>query len=239
MIRPAATLCALRTGPSGTEVLMVRRSESSSFVGGGYVFPGGGIEDVDRSGGAAEVVVGAPSDEMRPWMAAALRETFEETGLLLTREMPTSAQAQMVGGRRGHRFYEALGRAGLELDAARLAYVSNWLGPRAAPRRFDTRFFVTEVPRDANPRPDGVEVTETVWVTPTVALERAEEGSWSMIVPTRKHLELLSRFTTPAAAVRYARRTPPAQRVEPRVVVLPDGAYDVLLPGDPGYDQAV
>ncbi|MFQ5968602.1 MAG: NUDIX domain-containing protein [Acidimicrobiia bacterium] len=206
MIRPAATLCALRASEGRMEVLMVRRAADASFVAGGFVFPGGALEDCDRSPLASGLVEGVSSAEMLPWVAAALREAFEETGLLMSVE-PAGSAASALRPLRGWDFYQALAAESMCLDGGSVAYLSNWVGPPTVARRFDTRFFVTEVSAP-DLTPDGAEVTEALWVEPEVALRRGDDGTWSMLFPTRSHLELLSRFKRPAEVVDYARSRP-------------------------------
>lgn len=205
---------------------MVRRASSASFVAGGFVFPGGAVDACDRTELAAEVVVGA-SSALLPFVAAALRETFEETGMLVTVE-PADVVGSELRGLRGEELYRSLAGAGVHLDGGRLALLSRWVGPPMLTRRFDTRFFVAEV--DATQvRPDGVEVTEAVWVEPAEALIKADSGDWSMIFPTRKHLELLARFEHPSEAVSHAanRRV---VAIEPTAETLPDGGVRLRLP---------
>ena len=216
---------------------MVRRNESAAFVGGGFVFPGGAVDEIDDSEVAHRVVIGAPDAESQPWLAAALRETLEESGLLVGRDGVIRRPDQLAD-LKGADLYAALDARGLHLDGSRPALLSNWIGPAIAPRRFDTRFFVLEADEDTRPVPDQVEVTEAVWVRPEDALESHSRGEWSMILPTLRHLELLSSFESPDQAVEYAR----AQTEIPRIVAKPvkrdDGTWEVLHPGDPGYDSA-
>ncbi len=207
--------------------MMVRRAETASFVGGGYVFPGGTVDASDRSPLAREVVRGVASSEMLPWVAAALRETFEEAGLLIAAETTPGLEMR---GLRGLALYEALAAGGVSLEGGRLTYLSNWVGPSAAPHRFDTRFFVTEVEAD-DVSADGVEVTEAVWVPPATALEAAGRGDWPMIFPTVRHLELLSRFREPRQVIAYA-RSHEVSRVEPRVVTSAKGGFGLTFPDE-------
>ncbi|MDP8958808.1 MAG: NUDIX domain-containing protein [Actinomycetota bacterium] len=235
MIRPAATLCVLRPGEAGLEVLMVRRATGSAFVGGAHVFPGGAVEDVDRGSLAARAVRGAPSQTMRPWMAAALRETAEEAGVWITDPGLDETSAGRLVGVRGAELYLGLLETGRVFDAASVAYLSNWVTPDGPPRRFDTRFFVASVPGGTSAAPDAEEITDAHWVRPAEALERWKSDEWDLIVPTLKHLELLSRFSFPDQVMAYARRQPAVPRVEPRLVRDEEGAWRVVLPGEPGY----
>jgi len=234
-IRPAATVLALRPASRGFEVLMVRRVRSAVFMGDARVFPGGGLEDADYSPLAARAVRWHGDPEELPWRAAALRELVEEAGVLLT-----DPPGVPVAGR-GEGLYRALAEAGAVLDADRLTYFSNWVTPRfrGLPRRFDTRFYVVVVPAGTTAGADRSEVTEASWVTPGEALEKAAAGEWKVEFPTRCHLEALAGCD---AAEEVAALAPPpggVVAVRPRVVFGDDGAFRILLPGDPGYDEAL
>lgn len=214
------------------EVLMVRRSSASVFVGGAFVFPGGAIDEVDRSDLARQAVSGVDDPEMFPWVAAALREAAEESGVLV---MPYPDPALL--GLHGSILYGALAAAGVTLDGGRLAYLSNWVTPAGETRRFDTRFFLAEVPAGTSARADEHEVTEATWVTPAGALERARQRDWFMLPPTVLTLRTLARFPTPGEAVSFALSQEQVPRIEPKLVVGEGGAIKILMPGQSGYDD--
>ena len=214
------------------EVLMVRRSRASAFVGGAYVFPGGAIDDDDRSDLARRAVTGVDDPEMFPWAAAALREAAEEAGVLVMSD-PDPA----LRGLHGSDLYGGLIRAGSALDGGRLAYLSNWVTPAGEPRRFDTRFFLAEVAAGTEAQADEHEVTEATWVTPFQALNRAKQRDWFMIPPTVLTLRTLARFDTPGKAIAFAVSQDPVPRIEPRLVVGEGGSVQILMPGQHGYDD--
>ena len=232
MIRPASTVCLLRSADEGMEVLMVRRSKASAFVGGAYVFPGGAIDEVDRSDLARRAVTGVDDPEMFPWAAAALREAAEEAGVLVLAD-PDPALRDLHGSD----LYRGLVAAGLALDGGRLAYLSNWVTPAGEPRRFDTRFFLAEVAAGTEAHADEHEVTEATWVTPAQALERAKQREWFMIPPTVLTLRTLVRFETPGEAVAFAGSQDTVPRIEPKLVVGEGGSIQILMPGQHGYDD--
>ena len=211
---------------------MVRRASGSAFVGGAYVFPGGAVDDEDRSDLARHAVSGIEDPEMLPWAAAALREAAEEAGVLVM-STPDPDLLDLHGAD----FYEALVAADRTLEGGRLAYLSNWVTPAGEPRRFDTRFFLAEVDPGTNARPDGHEVTETTWITPVGALERAREGEWFMIPPTILTLRTLARFETPGEAVAFAGSQDQVPRIEPKLVVGENGSIRILMPGQAGYED--
>jgi 8-oxo-dGTP pyrophosphatase MutT (NUDIX family) len=210
---------------------MVRRNRDSAFMGGAHVSPGGAVDDVDRGLLASQVVAWDGTTDELPWRSAALRELAEEAGVLLCDEPPA------VDGAEGEVLYRLLARHGATLDAGRLEYLSNWVTPEGPPRRFDTRFFVTVVAEGTGASSDRREVFDAEWVTPSAALTAATEGARQIEFPTRVHLEMLAGFSTADEVVEHARRAVP-HRIEPRIVVGPDGAYRVLLPGDAGFEEA-
>ena len=231
-IRPAATVCLLRAGSEGMEVLMVRRSSSSAFVGGAYVFPGGAVDDEDHSDLARRAVDGIDEPEMFPWAAAALREAAEEAGVLVMSQ-PDPA----LLGLHGSDLYAALVGAGAKLEGGRLAYLSNWVTPVGETRRFDTRFFLAEVAPGTEAHADEHEGTEVTWTSPAAALERARTREWFVIPPTALTLRTLARFDSPGEAVAFAVAQESVPRIEPRIVVGEGGSIQILMPGQAGYDD--
>ena len=210
---------------------MVRRAREATFMGGAHVFPGGALDPDDSASGIGAVVRWSGDPAETAWRAAALRELAEEVGIVVAvdgvRHSAGSAGA----------LYRRLEATGARLDADALVYVSNWVTPRGLPKRYDTRFYLLEVPADAVVRSDRTEVFDPVWATPRQALTAAAAGEWMVEVPTRAHLEMLAAATDLDAALDAARRSVPT-RTEPRLVRDSDGAWTVLLPGDPGFDGA-
>jgi 8-oxo-dGTP pyrophosphatase MutT (NUDIX family) len=244
---------------------MLRRHLNSDFVGGAYVFPGGKVDDADRTGVAEEACVGrsdaAASDMLGidsgglAFWVAALRECFEEAGVLLAypagaaagdalmdvsdpslRRRLAALRVELNAGQVG--FLDACRSEGLGLAVDRVHYFSHWITPEPAPKRYDTRFFVTALPPGQIPVHDDHETTATVWVQPTEALERAAAGEFDIIFPTIKNLEAISRFTTSTELLAAAAAVERVPTVLPRVVADERG-FRILLPGDPGYDEAV
>lgn len=218
---------------------MVRRASEAAFVGGAYVFPGGSVEQVDHRAFHRGLVIGA-AEEDGPWRAAALREAGEEAGLWLT--SPAAVDPDELEGFPPAEVYERLEQRGLRLDASGIVPLSRWVTPEGPPRRFDTRFYAAEVPQLV-PLPDGREVTEALWIEPSDALARYEEGAWSVIVPTIWHLEQLAAHRAPQEVLAEFAQRPPIH-VQPELrrdeqgrwrAVLPDGTIargDVPLSDD-------
>jgi glyoxylase-like metal-dependent hydrolase (beta-lactamase superfamily II)/8-oxo-dGTP pyrophosphatase MutT (NUDIX family) len=199
--RPAATILLLRDAGVGLQVLMTRRSSSASFAPGAFVFPGGALDEAD-GGPIARSVVRARADQdadHQRHAAAALREAFEELGVLLAWRRgghepcpPSTAAALDRSGTAD--FYGQLQAAGLELAIDRTGWLSHWITDRDLPKRFDVRFFVAPMPDGQYADADGAEQFEPVWVNPTDALARHEAGTFRMIFPTIRTLRQLRRF---------------------------------------------
>ena len=210
---------------------MVRRNRDAVFMGGAHVFPGGAVDDVDRGPLVGRVVAWDGDPDELPWRSAAVRELAEEAGVFLCDDPPT------VDGEEGEALYGLLERHGAMLDARRLEYLSNWVTPVGPPRRFDTRFFVGVVAEGTEAASDRREVFDAEWVEPAAALAAADAGERQIELPTRVHLELLAGFETADEVVAHAREAQP-HRIEPRMALGPDDAFEVLLPGAPGFEEA-
>jgi 8-oxo-dGTP pyrophosphatase MutT (NUDIX family) len=210
---------------------MVRRHRDAGFMGGAHVFPGGGVDEVDRGPQARSAVSWSGDPDEFPWRAAALRELAEESRVVL------AGRPVSVEGLTGASVYEAVIEAGTMLDASRLHYMSNWVTPAGEPRRFDTRFFLAVLSEGTDAVSDDSEVFDAVWVDPRTALDHGRTGTWQIEYPTGVHLELLADLGEVEAAIGYAESVTPL-RVEPRMVTDADGTVRFLLPDDPGYAEA-
>jgi 8-oxo-dGTP pyrophosphatase MutT (NUDIX family) len=169
--------------------------------------------------------------------AAAIRELFEEAGILFARDAagvaisPEAAElADLRAERvRGVRFDELLARRGLVPDAGALYYYSNWITPVTEPRRFDTHFFVARAPDDQIAAADAVEVHDGTWLAPAEAIARGDRGEMTIIFPTRKHLERLAAFRDVDAVLAHAR----ARSVAPVMPIeRPDGTFAFAVDND-------
>lgn len=205
--RPSATLVPLRGGPAGLEVLLLKRSPRSGFIPGAWVFPGGTVDDED---GQVDVLPGLKlqaSSPAPPFWVAALRETFEETGILLHRSTPnppephsvTAARSALLSGQAT--FSAVLDSLGLCLDPERMIYTAHWVTPECEPRRYETRFFMADVGPDAQADPHELEMVDSVWLTPGQALSRNQSGDLPMVFPTISALEELTAFDDPTEAI--------------------------------------
>src|SRR5690554_6716361 len=191
-IRPAATLALIRDTPEGIEVLLLQRTWSAVFLPGFYVFPGGAVDEQESLGrlhaaGVKDTEIShtmSLSEGGADYMLAAVRECFEEAGILLAQEgsgkLVDSGHA--VHGERCALFREEVSLAQLcekhqmPLPLGRLANLSHWVTPPGPPRRFDTRFFVAVAPEGQVASHDGTETIDHVWISPAQALEEHRGG---------------------------------------------------------------
>jgi glyoxylase-like metal-dependent hydrolase (beta-lactamase superfamily II)/8-oxo-dGTP pyrophosphatase MutT (NUDIX family) len=206
--RPAATIVLVRSAPDGLEVLLTRRPDSMAFAAGVHVFPGGRVEAADADPRLVARARG-PVDEPTFQVAhriAAIRETWEEVGVLLT--APASAATARSATDRD--LAELVSRDDLQLLTDRLVEIGRWTTPRAYPRRFDARFFVAELPPGAVLDPDPREVAAHVWLTPRAALAAMADGAIALWPPTSTTLQRLERATSFAAVRKGLARAPEA-----------------------------
>ncbi len=197
LLRPAATVLLLRDGAGGVEVLMTRRSLTASFAPGAYVFPGGGIDAADAQAHAQATRRATQSDTHLTQAIAAIRESFEELGVLLARRSDgTPATAADVAALDRHAsFVPQCAARGLMLAAADVYVLAHWITDRDLPRRFDVPFLVARMPEGQTPVADEAEQFEPVWVRPADALARHAAGQFFIIFPTIRTLERLQKYS--------------------------------------------
>lgn len=192
--RSAATILLLRDTDDGYEVLMTRRSSQASFAPGAFVFPGGVVDAADGSPRAERVSRARPTQtaEHRRYAVAAIREAFEELGVLLVcdgheraADMDRSHDADFLG---------QVAARGLTLAVDRTWWLAHWVTDRDIPKRFDARFLVARMPPGQEPVADNSEQFEPVWITPQEALRRHDAGEFDMIFPTIRTLRRLARW---------------------------------------------
>ena len=195
-LRPAATVLLLRDGPQGIEVLMTRRSMTASFAPGAYVFPGGGIDPADAQ--AHSMATQRPKQsELRLTQAiAAIRESFEELGILFARHADGrwANNSDIAQIDRKAAFAPQCQARGLTLAADQVFVLAHWITDRDLPRRFDVPFLVARMPEAQTPVADESEQFEPVWVRPVDALARHQAGQFFIIFPTIRTLERLKAF---------------------------------------------
>jgi 8-oxo-dGTP pyrophosphatase MutT (NUDIX family) len=225
--RPASTVLLLRDGADGLEVFMVVRHHEIDFASGALVFPGGRVE-------ASDAVL-AGGDATAAFHVAAVRETWEECGILLaTPGTPPPAQGE---------FAAMLAARGLVPDVAGFAPFAHWITPEPVPKRYDTHFFLAAAPEGQDALHDGHEAVDSIWIRPADALAAGAAGSRKLVFPTRMNLTKLARHASVAEAFAVARATPVVtvlpqmtMTAAGRVLRIPAGADyggEEFLAGDP------
>jgi 8-oxo-dGTP pyrophosphatase MutT (NUDIX family) len=243
--RPASTVVLIRPAATRFEVLLVKRHDNVAFMGGAHVFPGGRVDANDRIESPERICDGvtdamARMPDLEPIDAighhvAAIRELFEEAGVLLARP----AGSGRLHGRRhdvaaGTLTLPALAsREGFRLALDELVVFAHWVTPDIEIKRFDTRFFIAQLPGDQSAVHDDRETIDSEWMEPAVAVERCRRDEIALPPPTWTTLRMLSKLSTAAEVMQWARRRQ-VVRVQPGFIR--DATQTMLtLPGDPTF----
>jgi len=244
---PASTVVLLRADDP-FEVFLVRRNDSIAFLGGAHVFPGGRVDpadhtdDVDATAenirAAVARMADVPAEVAIAHHVAAIRELFEEAGVLLARPLTARSVDRLAADRRDllsgqTTFADIIDREHLQLSVDELAYFAHWVTPEIEIRRFDTRFFIARAPEGQTPIHDAGETTHSEWAEPARAIESCRAGVISLPPPTWTTLQMLSQFDSIDAVFDWARRKP-IPRVQPRFEKRGDQTL-LFYPGDPMY----
>ena len=243
--RPASTVVLIRPSKARFEVFLVRRHDNVAFMGGAHVFPGGRVDAADRieqpqriCDGVAEAAArmpDLPETEAVAYHVAAIRELFEEAGVLLAR--PFDAERvrpfrQDVAS--GALTLEQLAtREGLRLALDELVLFAHWVTPAIEIKRFDTRFFVARLPEGADPVHDNGETTHSEWMDPEDAVERCRRNDIALPPPTWTTLRTLEKLTSVDEAIAWARARQ-LVRIEPGFISNEEVTM-LTLPGDPTF----
>ena len=263
--RDAATVMIIRnqnnsdSGP--IEVFMLKRSVNLDFVGGAYVFPGGAVDSADievaNDGALSDSRSLFPSEFLRNgsdglrFRVAAIRECFEEAGLMMARRSGSSSLISLSSAadkllfeayrdalnRKEISFEEILRAEGLLLATEEFYIFSHWITPRGAVRRYDTRFFLAAAPTDQVAYHDNYETVANVWIEPLQAIKQHEAGEFDLILPTVKNLEAISGFANVKEAIEGALAFESIPVIMPRLIRDGTGTR-ILLPGDYGFGEA-
>lgn len=242
----ASTVLLLRDGAQGLEVFMVVRHHEIDFASGALVFPGGKLAEGDGSAEALARCSGLEglAPEAAALRIAAIREAFEECGVLLARECGSSrlVGAQRLAALDRYRGPLDRGEIGigqmlhdeqLELACEELQPFAHWITPTMMPKRFDTLFFLALPPAEQLAVHDGREAVDSVWIRPADALAQADAGTRTIIKPTRLNVERLG-FSSSVAEAFAAARAQPVVKVLPELVQSPSGAR-LRIPIEAGY----
>ncbi|MDB5759098.1 MAG: hydrolase [Burkholderia sp.] len=251
--RPAATLILARDGAAGPEIFLMQRTLKANFVAGAYVFPGGAVDPGDADpfwadnaegfdDAHASRLLGLDQGGLAYWVAA-IRETFEESGLLLATdaggaapdaEELTALRARVASGELD---FNALCRERrLRPTLTDLRYFSHWITPPGLSRRFDTRFFLAAAPAEQVAVPDQVETIAHAWVRPEEALAMQKRGEIELVFATIQTLRALSGFGNVAAMLAHAQALEAVPALMPRISTGSSGRR-MVLPSDRAYAE--
>lgn len=240
---PAATIMLVRDGANGLEVFMVVRHHKIDSFSGALVFPGGKVDKGDSHESVRSRIDGA--EGLDDWefsmRVAAIREAYEECGVLLARDERTGNLVDAARLTALEPLREALNKnelimgellekGGLRLAADLLTPFAHWITPNLMPKRFDTRFYVAAAPEDHLAVHDGSESVDSVWIRPADVIAELEAGKRTIVFPTRMNVLKLGRSADVASAIDTARATT-VVTVEPLV----DGKV-LRIPAEAGYD---
>jgi len=246
---PSSTILMIRAGEAPCEVLMVERHYQIDFASGALVFPGGKLAAEDHDPAWAAHIDGADGFSDAAFRIGAVREAFEESGLLMARPRAQRGPgAPLIGPdvlapllphreavAQGRQSFLALIQAhDLTLALDLLTPFAHWVTPVGMPKRFDTWFYLAPTPETQIAACDGFEAVDAVWIAPQDALAAAAGGARKIIFPTRMNLEMLAQSADVDAAIAAARaRT--IVCVEPKIVREEGGGMALLIPAEAGY----
>jgi 8-oxo-dGTP pyrophosphatase MutT (NUDIX family) len=245
-IRPAATILLLRDDPA-FEVLMVKRHHQIDFASGALVFPGGKTHQGDHDPRWAGHVTGwetTPADE-RALRIAAIREVYEEAGVLLARDLQGAifhgddrlGPAREAVAKDERSFIDLVAELGVRIDLGALTVFARWITPAMMHKRFDTWFYLAQANSEQLAVCDGWETVDAEWIAPAEAIRLAAAGERTVIFPTRMNLQLLAEATSGVDAIERAKaRT--LVVVEPKVQER-GGERVLVIPTDAGYGDVV
>ncbi|MDH5674410.1 MAG: hypothetical protein OEZ06_19950 [Myxococcales bacterium] len=253
--KPAATVVVMRethgAAASALEVFLVQRQRTMGFMGGMYVFPGGKVSPADSGARLLARIADADAPAHRGawgddvddaltlgWAMAAVRETFEESGVLLSSAALSNDVREGLRTRlhQGADFGQLLEEANAELHLSWLQPLSRWITPQSEPVRFDTAFYLAEAPAGQQARHDTMESLAGRWFTPKAALDAERRGDIRLAPPTKITLGTLHETASIEAAMAFAAsRRPPV--IEPLLKVVGDEVV-IVYPGDPEHPVA-
>lgn len=255
-VRPAATIMLIDDRPD-LQVFMMERHANTVFAGGMWVFPGGAVDHQDdadyyattathRTDEQASELMGLPAGGLAYYMAA-VRETFEEAGILLAldADSETPLQINEANNERFAQFRDDLNNGNVDLktilskeklmaDVGQMHYVARWVTPLGSPRRFDARFFIAKIPSEQVPIHDNGELVDSMWLSPQEILDRASTEQMILMSPTLRMVKNLAQFDSADQVIESVSKNPSDHEArvhtESRLIVMP---------GEPGYEEAL
>ena len=254
-IRPAATVMLIADRPN-LQVFMMERNANIVFAGGMWVFPGGRVDANDdpekyqklsthRSDKEASSLMNLDHGGLSYYIAA-IRESFEEAGILLALDKDTHEPLSLAGKQNSARFnvhrnsvnaaerdfLDIIEEENLILDAGTMHYIARWVTPKGPPRRYDTRFFISRMPENQIPLHDDNELVHSEWISPQEILDKVEAEEMILMSPTLRMIQSLAKFSSADEVIESASSNLPDERA--RV----NKYKELVLPGDRFYDEA-
>ena len=255
-ITPAATIILTREQTGTLQVYLLKRSPKSGFMAGNYVFPGGTVDGNDHHSKLFNTYCDLTPDEIAlrfgpdlsdeqalAYCVAAVRETLEEAGVFLANRNDSSTadferinSLRLAANLEPDWFVKLIENGQWCLSLSALYSWSHWITPVLMKRRFDTRFFIAEMPAGQSCRPDAKETVQGVWLSPMESLVGNMAGNIPLSPPTLVTLHQLSKFRTLSDIQAEAAQRSWGKAIQPRLVSLPEGAV-IVEPWDPQYHQ--
>jgi 8-oxo-dGTP pyrophosphatase MutT (NUDIX family) len=222
---PASTVILVKETSNGLQTYLLEKSKNLEFAGGAYVFPGGTIQKQDRNPEWFSHISGVPFPDWQKnfvdcseidllgFYISALRELFEEAGILLCQSPPPESLKKLRKSLlKGKPFLALIKEHHLKLSSERLIYLSHWITPEVFKTRFSARFFITEISPEQTPSPDRGELLTGIWISPQKALEQYKKNQISLMFPTMTTLQELSHFKTVKEILGWGRKFPKTPR---------------------------
>ena len=255
-VRPAATVMLIDDRPD-LQVFMLERNANTVFAGGMWVFPGGAVDHQDDASYYKDIVTHRTDAEASSLMdlesgaiayyMAAIRETFEEAGILLalSKESESPLKIDKKNAHKIQKYRDRLNAGEVELktilqnenllaDVGQMHYIARWITPLGSPRRFDARFFIARTPSNQIPQHDDSELVNSAWLTPHEILERINREEMVLMTVTERMIRSLGLFDSASQVIESAAKNLADQRarVDPQT-------GKITMPGEPGYNEGL
>ncbi len=255
-IRPAATVMLIDDRPD-LQVFMLERHANTVFAGGMWVFPGGAVDEQDdasyfdgvsthRTDAEASNLMGLDHGGLAYYMAA-IRETFEEAGILLALHQEDESELHIPdeAATKFESYRDQLNASEIDLksileterllaDVGQMHYIARWITPLGSPRRFDARFFIARIPSRQIPLHDDGELVNSVWASPQEIVAKAEQEEMILMSPTLRMVKSLAQFESADQVIASVASNP----IDEIAKVHRDTGI-IVMPGEPGYDDGL
>jgi len=255
-VRPAATVMLIDDRPD-LQVFMMERHANTVFAGGMWVFPGGAVDHQDDASYFSDIATHRTDSEASELMLldngglayymAAIRETFEEAGVLLALHQEDESPLNIAESStdRFQQYRDQLNAGEIELktilekesllaDVGQMHYIARWITPLGSPRRFDARFYIARIPSLQIPIHDDGELVNSVWMSPREIIEKAATDEMVLMSPTLRMVKSLAEFDSADHVIESAASNPEDHRAR-----VHKGTGIIVMPGEPGYTHAL